>query len=451
MESLEDRPFLVHQGQTYGYEELVEEIRTANLLLKKVGVEPGDSVALQGDFSFRSIALFFSLYQNRNIIAPIVTISSEELDIRKEESYADWLVDWAGQEIKFQRVKRRKEYHDFILELHRVGHSGLVLFSSGTTGRPKSMIHDLNKMMSAYEGRKVRQLSILIFLMFDHIGGLNTLFGALAGGALLVVPTNRDAEEVGKLIEKNKVNVLPASPTFLNLMVLGDIPGRFNLSSLRIISYGTEPMPESLLRKIKETFPRVRLLQTFGTSETGIVQTQSKSSSSLSMKLDDPSIDYKIVAGELWLKSKTQIMGYMNHSMQRFTDDGWFRTGDLVDDEGGGFIKIIGRNSDVINVGGEKVLPAEIESLLLEMDEIVDCLVCAQPNAITGQAVLAKVVLASGGETAEIKRKIRSFLSGKVARYKIPQIVKILKHLPIGTRFKKERIPETSEQMNFFN
>ena len=122
---------------------------------------------------------------------------------------------------------------------------------------------------------------------------------------------------------------------------------KYDLSSLRMITYGTEAMPESLLNRLKEAFPRVKFLQTFGTSETGIANTSSKSSNSTFMKIDDPELEYKIVENELWLKSKTQVMGYLNSSMDSFTEDGWFKTGDLVEATEDGYIKIIGRNKEV--------------------------------------------------------------------------------------------------------
>ena len=200
---------------------------------------------------------------------------------------------------------------------------------------------------------------------------------------------------------------MPTPPVFLNLMLINNCHLNYNLASLRIITYGTEPMPESLLIKLKSAFPKVKLLQTFGTSETGISQTVSKSSRSLLMKLDDPNIQYRVVDGELWLKSETQIKGYLNHSMDQFTSDGWFMTGDLVEKTEDGFLKVIGRNSDIINVGGEKVFPAEIESVLMEIPKIVDCLVIGRPNAITGQAVCAQVVLQEGIDKNGIKREIR--------------------------------------------
>jgi len=283
----------------------------------------------------------------------------------------------------------------------------------------------------------------MVFLLFDHIGGINTLFNILSMGAKAVIPENRSAETIAKMIEQEEVNILPASPTFLNLLLLADVCNRYDLSSIRMITYGTESMPESLLERIKKTFPKAKLLQTFGTSETGIAQVNSRSSTSLDIKIDDPNLNYKIVDGELWLKSKIQILGYLNDSMENFTDDGWFCTGDMVETSEDGYLKIIGRSKEVINVGGEKVLPIEVESFLLTIDGIRDCIVYGLKNAITGQTVVADIVIDDANNqsinTKELKKQIRVFCIKKMERYKIPTKINFVKQLPIGSRFKKIR------------
>ena len=233
--------------------------------------------------------------------------------------------------------------------------------------------------------------------------------------------------------------VLPSSPTFLNLILMSKANKKYDLSSLRMITYGTETMPESLLNRLKVAFPRVKFLQTFGTSETGIANTSSKSSNSTFMKIDDPELEYKIVDNELWLKSKTQVMGYLNSSMDSFTEDGWFKTGDLVEATEDGYIKIIGRNKEVINVGGEKVLPNEVESIVLEIPEIEDVMVYGEANIITGQTVVCDVVLKDELTQNEIKKIVRKFCKDKLDSYKIPTKVNIVDKTNFGDRFKKIR------------
>jgi acyl-coenzyme A synthetase/AMP-(fatty) acid ligase len=249
---------------------------------------------------------------------------------------------------------------------------------------------------------------------------------------------------VGALIARHRVAILPTSPTFLNLLLLSGAPERHDLSSLRIITYGTEPMPESLLLRLRRGFPKVKFIQTFGTSETGITATRSKSSDSTLLSLADPDFTCRLVEGELWLRSRTQILGYLNHPMSAFTDDGWFKTGDLAETAGDGFLRIIGRRSEIINVGGEKVLPVEVESVLLALPEIADCLVSGEPSVLTGQVVRAQVVLAPGADPAGIRKKVRMHCRDRLAAYKIPVKVEVVPGTEFTERFKKRRASASS-------
>ena len=255
----------------------------------------------------------------------------------------------------------------------------------------------------------------------------------------MIIPETRNADDICKLVQDYKIRVLPSSPTFLNLILMNKSYDKYDLKSLRMITYGTEAMPESLLLRLQDIFPKTKLLQTFGTSETGIAGTRSKSSNSTYMKLDDSNLEYKIVDDELWLKSKTQVMGYLNSSMNSFTDDGWFKTGDLVEKTDDGYIKIIGRNKEIINVGGEKVLPNEVESMILSIPEIEDVTVYGKENIITGQTVVCDVVLKEEIKSKEIKIIIRKYCKDKLDKYKIPTKVYIVKKLNFSNRYKKIR------------
>jgi acyl-CoA synthetase (AMP-forming)/AMP-acid ligase II len=301
------------------------------------------------------------------------------------------------------------------------------------------MIHNLDSLLSTFLQKKARTLNFLVFLMFDHIGGLNTLFNCLSIGSIITIPENRRPDHICFLIEKFKINILPSSPTFLNLMLIGKSFEKYDLSSLKMITYGTETMPESLLIKLKNELPSIKFIQTFGTSETGIATT-SKSSESTLMKIEDPDQEYQIVDGELWLRSKTQILGYINHNNDSFTNDGWFKTGDLVEEFDGGYLKIVGRSKEVINVGGEKVLPTEIESVILELPEILDCKAKGVNNSITGQMVVVDVVAKKEYNTQEIKLLVRNHCRLRLDAYKVPAKIKIVDGLEFSDRFKKVRL-----------
>ena len=429
---------IIYNGKKYSYNELYIKIKEIENFIKDK-IKSGEVVAILADYSFVSIALFFALYENKNIIAPITSTSQKEIDGKVKESFSTKIINLENENLVITNIKSEAS-HKIINDLQTSKCAGLILFSSGSTGAPKAMIHNLDTLVDSYGDKKQKQINMLVFLMFDHIGGINTMLNILSMNATMIIPQNRNADDICKLIEEYKIAVLPSSPTFLNLILINRSYEKYDLSSLRMITYGTETMPEGLLGRLKAVFSKVRFLQTFGTSETGIAATSSKSSSSTFMKIDDENLEYKIVDNELWLRSKTQILGYLNRSMESFTNDGWFKTGDLVELDSEGFIKIIGRNKEIINVGGQKVLPSEVESVLLGMDEIEDCLVYGEQNAITGQSVSCDLVLKSGVEADGLKILVRKFCKDKLDNFKIPTRVNVVQKTEFTERFKKSRI-----------
>lgn len=433
----DEKPAIVHKKKKYLYKELYNQIEIIN---KEVipNINKGDVVSILSDYSFESIALLLALYENKNIIVPITISIESEIKDRIEESFTDKIIKIENKKYVLEE-NISKEKHQMIKKLQDQNNSGLILFSSGSTGKPKAMIHNFDNLVNHYKDKKEKAINMILFLMFDHIGGLNTLLNILSIGATMIIPENRNADDVCKLLQDYKIRVLPSSPTFLNLILMNKSNEKYDLSSLRMITYGTETMPDSLLLKLKVAFPKTKFLQTFGTSETGIANTSSKSSNSTFMKIDDPELEYKIVDNELWLKSKTQVMGYLNSSMDSFTEDGWFKTGDLVETTDDGYLKIIGRNKEVINIGGEKVLPNEVESIILSIPQIEDVMVFGEQNIITGQTVVCDVVLLETIEPREIKKIVRRYCKDKLDSYKIPTKVNIVEKTNFSDRFKKIR------------
>jgi acyl-coenzyme A synthetase/AMP-(fatty) acid ligase len=427
---------LVQSGNSYTYEQLLAQILKTKQEIERQ-IPKKSVVAILGDYSFENIALFFAFFEHKCIIVPITSNVKSVQEEYIKESFCQYVVHFQDSNMNIQALENVGN-HSMIESLQNNHHAGLVLFSSGSTGKPKAMIHNLDTLIDSYLNKRPKAMNMLVFLMFDHIGGLNTLFNALCMGACLIIPKNKEPKTICELIQNYKIMVLPSSPTFLNLILISGEHKNYDLSALRMITYGTETMPQSLLLRLKEQFPKVKFLQTFGTSETGISTTASKSSESLYMKLDDANCEYKIIDNELYLRSSTQVLGYLNASMDAFTKDGWFKTGDLVETIEDGYIKIIGRSKEVINVGGQKVLPAEVESTLLSMPNINDCMVYGVQNAITGQTVVCDVVLLQNDEN--IKKTIRAFCKDKLDAFKIPTKVNVVEKTNFSERFKKMRI-----------
>ncbi len=436
--NFKDLNALVDNETSFSYKQLYFQIvKTKETLEQQI---PASSVvAILGDYSFENIALFFALFEHKCIIVPITSTVKTVQEEYIQESFCQYVLYYEASQLVIQNTKN-DSHHTMLDTLQKNTHAGLILFSSGSTGKPKAMIHNLNTLLDSYSNKRPKAMNMLVFLMFDHIGGLNTLFNALSMGACLIIPKNKEPKTICELIERYNIMVLPSSPTFLNLILISGENKNYDLSSLRMITYGTETMPQSLLLRLKEQFPKVKFLQTFGTSETGISTTSSQSSESLYMKLDDANCEYKIVNNELYLRSSTQVLGYLNASMDAFTSDGWFKTGDLVETTKEGFIKIIGRSKEVINVGGQKVLPTEVESVILSMPFVADCMVYGVANAITGQTVVCDVVLSKNDEN--IKKTIRTFCKDKLDAFKIPTKVNVVEKTNFSERFKKMRIKE---------
>jgi acyl-CoA synthetase (AMP-forming)/AMP-acid ligase II len=155
------------------------------------------------------------------------------------------------------------------------------------------------------------------------------------------------------------------------------------------------------------------------------------------IKFDKSLCDYKIIDSRLFVKTETAMLGYLTGESPNFVD-GWLDTGDLVIEEDG-WLKILGRESDLINVGGQKVFPAEVESVVMEMDNIVEAVVYPVPNPVFGNVIGLKVQILIDESIDELKKKIRIYCNSRLENYKIPVYIEKVDKIDIDPRFKKLR------------
>ena len=309
--------------------------------------------------------------------------------------------------------------------------SGLVLFSSGTTGQPKGMLHNFEALLHAYQNLKARRDRSLLLLLIDHIGGLDSAFRCLLSGSTLIVPAARTPDAAGLAIARYRVNVLPASPTFLNLMLLSRLHEKYDLNSLEIIAYGAEPMPAPVLQRLAEIFPRAQLQQKFGTSETGAIRIKNAGNNSAFFRIADADARWKIIEDELWLKTPARIIGYISNDNNSLESDGWYRTGDLVECDERGNLRIIGRINETINVGGQKVHPHEVVQVLQSIPDIQAVHVYGEDDPITGSRICAKIISSSSRDPLAWKRIVRSHCRSRLAPWKIPSRIVIGRELNV--------------------
>jgi len=169
----------------------------------------------------------------------------------------------------------------------------------------------------------------------------------------------------------------------------------------------------------------------------GILRSKSKSSDSLWVKIGGEDFQTRVVDGLLEIKAKSAMLGYLN-APSPFTEDGWFKTGDSVLTDGE-YVKILGRESEIINVGGEKVYPTEVESVIQEMDNVAEVTVFAKNNAITGNMVCAKVRLEKESDPKPFSIALKKFCRERLQPFKIPVKVEIVNQKQHSERFKKKR------------
>ena len=427
---------LIWRDRVYRYGWLLDEVRTWQAVLEREQIASGTVTAIEGDYSPRVVALLLALIDHGCIIVPLTSTVEGQKPRFKEVAEVQYSFRFSGEDDwELERYPVQVQ-HPLNRELIARGHPGLVLFSSGSTGEPKGALHDFSNLLEKFKVRR-HTLRSVTFLLLDHIGGINTLLYILSNTGVIISIEDRSPDAVCATIERHKVELLPTSPTFLNMLLLSEGYRRYDLSSLQRITYGTEPMPESTLKRISQIFPDVRLQQTYGLSEVGILRSKSKSNDTLWVKVGGEGYETKIVDNILWIKAESAMLGYLN-APSPFDEDGWFNTGDEVEVEGD-YLKILGRRSEMINIGGEKVYPAEVESLLMELDNILDASVRGEPNPITGQMVVARVTLAEPEEPAALRKRIRGALKGKAAPYKIPAKIEITENPLHSARFKKMR------------
>jgi acyl-CoA synthetase (AMP-forming)/AMP-acid ligase II len=225
----------------------------------------------------------------------------------------------------------------------------------------------------------------------------------------------------------------------LNLLLLSEAWKRHDLSSLQVIAYGTEPMPLSTLQRLNEVLPNTKCVQTYGLSELGVLRSKSRPDGSLWISFSHEGFETQIREGVLWVRTPAAMLGYLN-APDLFDADGWLNTQDAVEVDGE-WLRVLGRVSDLINVGGQKVYPAEVEAVVMQCPNVADVAVYAEKSPLTGQFVAARVNLVAPEPLDVFKKRLKTFCRDKLAPYKIPVRIELTDEQQFSARFKKMRRP----------
>lgn len=446
----DSRAVAVDEFGTVTYAQFARKVAHWAEALGEWGVQAGERVALVSHFHLDVVALLQALVGRGCIVIPLSDDDSALFEERLATVCATRLITVPAQgPVAPQTVSCRDlafapapgpALHPLLAALVAAGRAGFVIFTSGSTGKGKAVLLDYQAMTDKYRAGSgpSRAMRTLLFLKLDHIGGLNTLFAVLFNGGTIVTSPSRQARDICSAIERFRVELLPTTPSFLTMLLMSGVYRQHDLSSLKVISYGTEVMPASTLASLHQTFSEVVLKQTYGLSELGILSTKSKDSSSQWMKIGGDGFELKVRDGTLWIKSRQAMLGYLN-APSPFDEDGWYNTGDQVEVDGE-YFKILGRESDIINVAGEKVFPIEIESFLLTLDNVKDVIVMGKKSPVVGQMIWAEFLLDTDEDPAAFKKRVIAQCQLHLSPYKTPGYITIAQRdTLVGSRFKKIR------------
>ena len=417
-----DYPFLIFKGHEFRFSEITN--------LKSIDldcVHKGDVVAIIGDINPLSIVTLINLIDKGVVIVPLTIETKYDHEYFFETALVDVVID--GSQV-WRRNHNQK--HELIEKLRILGHAGLVLFSTGTTGRPKAILHDLTLFLKRFDTPRPT-LRTINFLLFDHIGGINTLLHTLFNKGVVIAPEFRTVDSILEACFRFDVEVLPTTPTFLRMMLMsGAVPSKVP-TCLKVITYGTERMDQPTLSELCKQLPHVDFRQTFGMSELGIVRVKSEARDSLFMKVGGEGVETRVVNNILHIRSNSRMLGYLN-APSPFDAEGWYDTKDVVEVKDC-YYKVTGRVGDIINVGGLKFMASEVERVALEFPNISLVKVLPRNNPITGQHV-ELFVQQIKNQTVD-KKLLFSFLKERLQPHMLPKRI-IFEDIEVGHRFKKK-------------
>jgi len=415
-------PFLIHKGEELRFSEIANKIP-----IDLSEVRKGDVVAIIGDFNPASILTLLRLIDKRVVVVPLTMETKQEHNYFFETALVDVVIEGA-------QVKRRKheQKHKFIDSLRQLEHAGIVLFSTGTTGRPKAILHDLTLFLKRFETPRPT-LRTINFLLFDHIGGINTLFHTLFNKGVVIAPESRTVDAILDTCRRYDVEVLPTTPTFLRMMLMsGAVPDKVP-ACLKVITYGTERMDQPTLDELCKLLPNVDFRQTFGMSELGIVRVKSEARDSLFMKVGGEGVETRVLDGVLQIRSNSRMLSYLN-APSPFDAEGWYDTKDVVEVRGD-YYKVTGRVSDVINVGGLKFMASEVERVALTFPNVSLVKATPKQNPITGQHV--ELLVQPTKECGVDKEALLVYLKERLQSHMVPKRIRV-ESVAVGHRFKRQ-------------
>lgn len=450
---------------TYG--DLLAAVTAFGVDLRDQGIEPGDRVVLIVPSVSEFVVAYLGIQAAGCAVVPMNTMSSsEEIRYVVEDCGAVAVIVWhgagaaprefAGVPVRVLEALTPTSVAGRVPvgEIEERGHddTAAILYTSGTTGRPKGAELTVGNILTAGEisaeiGRSSARDRFATALPLFHIfGQISIMMAALTAGASLSLLAPFDAARMLDLICRDRITVIAGVPTMWNAMLrAADGFGASDFSSVRLAVSGGASLPEEVSRAFEKRFGGP-ILEGFGLTETTSLATFTDVDrgakigwvgvpvprTSLEIRAADGSVVARGEAGEVWVRGPVVMKGYWGRpeATAEAIRDGWFRTGDLAEQDERGNLRIVDRLKDLIIRGGYNVYPGEVEQVLYGHPDVVEAAVVGVPDDYYGQEVAAVVVRRDGARVTG--EEITAWARERMSAYKIPRIVRFVPELPKG-------------------
>lgn len=318
---------------------------------------------------------------------------------------------------------------DEVLAMVQNSKSKITIFTSGTTGQPKEVVHSISTLTrSVRVGEKYRNQTWAYAYNPTHMAGLQVFFQAFENLNTIVNVFNQTREYVYHQIQENAITHISATPTFYRLL----LPYERAYENVVRVTLGGEKSDQHLYDSIKKIFPNARINNVYASTEAGTLFAAKGDCFQIPELTRDK---YKVVDGELLIHKS--LLG--SSSSFKFTED-FYHSGDLIEwvDETAGLFRFKSRKNELINVGGYKVNPNEVETAIMDIEGVKQAMVYGRANSILGNVLCAEVVLEPGSEMQELD--IKKHLSSLLQDFKIPRKIKFVDEISLTRTGKKKRL-----------